>query len=47
MNRVIVLSLAGAAAAITVGWTRLPQHQRRYLVSILRQLPELPGRYAV
>jgi hypothetical protein len=37
-------------AAVTVGaviWMRLPEHQKRYFASIVRQLPELPGRYAV
>lgn len=45
MTRMIVLGLAVGAAA--VAWSRMPEHQRRYLASILRQLPELPGRYAV
>lgn len=45
MKRVIILGLAaGALAAV---WARTPERQRRYLANIVRQLPQLPGRYAV
>lgn len=45
MGRLIALGVLAAAGAFA--WSRLPQHQKRYLASILRQVPELPGRYAV
>jgi hypothetical protein len=45
LKRLIPLAIL-VAAAVTV-WNRLEPGERTYLRSILRQLPELPGRYAV
>ena len=48
MIRSIVVNLAifGIVAAV-IAWRRMDPSQRTYLRSIARQVPELPGRYAV
>jgi hypothetical protein len=46
MSRRFAFSLASAAALAAV-WSAMPAHERRYLANILRQVPQLPGRYAV
>ena len=39
--------LCGLVALSVVAWRRLSPGQRAYLASIARQVPDLPGRYAV
>lgn len=42
-----LIPLVVLVAAAVTAWNRLEPSERTYLRSILRQLPDLPGRYAV
>jgi len=42
-----VVRVAIVACCLRWAWSRLPASERAYLWSILRQVPEMPGRYAV
>jgi hypothetical protein len=48
MKRSIVVNLVIVGTVMAaVAWRRLDPSQRTYLWSIVRQVPELPGRYMV
>ncbi len=42
-----VIRLAMLACCLRCMWSHLSPSERTYLRSILRQVPEMPGRYAV
>ena len=39
--------ICGLTVLTVVAWRRLGPGQRAYLTSIVRQVPDMPGRYAV
>jgi hypothetical protein len=47
MRSVVANLVVLAVVAAVIAWRRMDPSQRTYLLSIARQVPELPGRYAV
>jgi hypothetical protein len=48
MSRIrIIVAVAVGTVALTYAWKRLPASERAYLANVIRQIPDMPGRYAV
>lgn len=42
-----ILGMLLAAVGITVWWLQLSEDRQRFYTNILRQIPDMPGRYSV